>query len=73
MKLLENPVFHNRLKHIDMRYHYIKDMVYKGVVRLQYIPTNEQIADVLAKPLAGTKFIYFRDKLSMTDLAKREC
>lgn len=59
-----------------MRYNYIKDMIQKGVVRLQYIPKDEQIADVLTKPLSGTKFIYFRDKLGMTEnasLTKRDC
>ena len=41
INLSNNPVFRDRSKHIDMRYHYIRDMVQKGVVRLQYILTNE--------------------------------
>ena len=76
VKLSENPVFHDRSKHIEMRYHYLRDMVHKGAIRLQYIPTEEQIADIFTKPLTAVKFVYFRDKLGMAEnasLAEREC
>jgi hypothetical protein len=65
MKLSENPVFHDKSKHIDIKYHYVRDMVQKGAVRLQYIATDEQVADVLTKPLSRVKFEYFRDKLGV--------
>ena len=39
IKLSENPVFHDKSKHIEIKYHYIRDMVEKGVVQLQYVPT----------------------------------
>ena len=65
MKLSENPVFHDKSKHIEIKYHYIKDMVPKGVVKLQYVATDEQIVDVLTKPLASVKFEYFREKLGV--------
>ena len=39
----------------DIKYHYIRDMVQRGAVKLQYVVTNEQIADVLTKPLARVK------------------
>ena len=48
-------MFHDKLKHIEIKYHYIKDMVQRGAVKLQYVATNEQIADVLTKPLARVK------------------
>ena len=41
VKLSENPVFHDRSKHIEMTYHFIRDMVQRGVARLQYISTDE--------------------------------
>jgi len=63
VKLSENLVFHDRLKHIEIRYHYIRDMVQKGVVRLQYVATDEKFAYVLTNPLSRMKFEYFRDKL----------
>ena len=57
IKLSENPVFHDRSKHIEMRYHFIRDLVQRGALKLQYIRTNEQIADILTKPLTTSKFV----------------
>ena len=76
IKLLENPMFHDRSKHIEMRYHFIKDLVQRGALKLQYIRTDEQIANILTKPLTASKFVYFRDNLGMAknaSLAEREC
>ena len=44
--MLEYPVFHDKLKHIEIKYHYIRDMAQKGAVKLQYVVTDEHIADV---------------------------
>ena len=63
MKLSENPVFHDNSKHIEINYHYIRDMVQRRAVKLQYAATDEHIVDVLTKPLARVKFEYFREKL----------
>ena len=65
VKLLENHVFHDKSKHIEIKFHYIRDMVQRGAMKLQYIATDEQIADVLTKPLAIVKFDYFREKLGV--------
>ena len=43
-------------------------MVQRGVVKLQYVATDEQIADVLTKPLARVKFEYFREKLGVLQI-----
>jgi hypothetical protein len=60
IKLFENPVFHDRSKHIEIKYHFIRDRVQKGAMVLQYIPTNQQVADILTKPLAKGKFEMFK-------------
>jgi ATP sulfurylase len=76
IKHSENPVFHDRSKHIEIRYHFIRDYVQRGVVELQYISTEEQVADILTKALNMGKFVFFRDKLgvvSNTFLSMREC
>ena len=54
--MTENLVFHDKSKHIEIKYHFIWDMVYKGAVKLNYVPTEEQVVDVLTKPLAHVKF-----------------
>jgi hypothetical protein len=72
----ENQVFHDRSKHIEIRYHFIKDRVQKGAVQIQYIPTEEQLANIFTKPLVKGKFVFFRDKIGVVEntfLAKREC
>jgi hypothetical protein len=56
INMTENPVFHDKSKHIEIWYHYICDMVERGVVKLQYVGTNEQAADVLTKPVSHVKF-----------------
>ena len=64
-------MFHDKSKHIEIKYQYIRDMVEKGAVKLQYVATDEQVADVLTKPLSKVKFEYFRDKLGVVP-RKRE-
>ena len=59
IKLSENPMFHDRSKDIEMRYHYVRDMVQKNILSIQYVPMTEQTADILTKPLSLTKFVYF--------------
>jgi hypothetical protein len=59
----------DKSKHIEIRYHYISDKVQKGAMKLQYVATDEQIADVLTKPLSRVKLGYFRDKL---DVARKD-
>ena len=69
IKLSKNPVDHDRSKHINIKYNYIRDMVQKGTVKLQYLSTDEQIADILTKPLTWVKFEYFRAKLGVVENA----
>ena len=61
----ENLVFHDRSKHIDIFYHYICDMVQRGALKILYVSIDEQVADVLNKPLSCVKFEHFRDKLGI--------
>ena len=53
MALAKNPNHHQRSKHIDVRYHYVRRQVAKRVIQLEYIATAEQAADQLTKPLSA--------------------
>ena len=63
--MTKNPMFHDKSKHIEIQYFYIRDMEQKWAIKLQYVSTNEQVADVLTKPLSRVKFEYFHDKLGV--------
>ena len=65
VKLFENLVFHDKSKHIEIKFHYIRDMVQRGAVKIQYVAMEEHIPDVRTKPLATVKFEYFREKLGV--------
>jgi hypothetical protein len=57
--MTENPVFHDKSKHKEIRYHYICDMVLRVALKHQYISMDEQVADVLTKPLSRVKLEFF--------------
>ena len=63
--MTENHVLHDKSKNIEIRYFYIREMVQKGAIKLQYVSTNEQVVDVLTRPLSRVKFEYFHEKLSV--------
>ena len=65
IKLKENLMLHDNSKHIDIKYHYIWDMVQRRSIKLQYFPTEEQVTDVLTNPVSCVNFEYFRDKLGV--------
>jgi hypothetical protein len=52
IKLSNNPMFHDRSKHVDIRYHFIRDCVQRRAMRLDYIQTDEQMADIFTKKLS---------------------
>ena len=64
-KLAHNPVFHSRTKHIEIDLHFIRDKVLVGDLKILYVPSVEQIADILTKPLNSSQFNYLRIKLNV--------
>jgi hypothetical protein len=63
--LYKDDVFHDELKHIKIKYHVIHDMVQREAIKIHYVGTDEQVADVLTKPPSRVKFEHFRDKLGI--------
>ena len=54
--LAKNLVFHGRSKHIDIKYHYIREQVKDGEIELNFCRSEDQIADILTKPLKADLF-----------------
>jgi hypothetical protein len=63
--LSKNPVFHDRSKHIDVRYHYIQECVDENRIVISYTATEHQLADVLTKALGRVHFQELRIKIGV--------
>ena len=61
----KNPVQHSKTKHIEIRYHFIRDLVERKIVTLEYIPTKCQNADIFTKPLDRSKFKTLRQVIGV--------
>ncbi|GJW32030.1 hypothetical protein Tco_0052062 [Tanacetum coccineum] len=62
-------VQHSRAKHIDVRYHYIKEKVENGIVELYFVRTEYQLADIFTKPLLRERFNFLIEKLDMRSMS----
>lgn len=61
-------MFHNRSKHIDTRYHFIRECVEEGRAKIEYINTEEQLADILTKALGRDRFMELRSKIGLVEV-----
>ncbi|GJS79744.1 hypothetical protein Tco_0729625 [Tanacetum coccineum] len=67
-----NPVQHFRTKHIDVRYHFIKEQAERGIVELFFVRTEYQLADIFTKALSEDRFKYLVGRLGMRCLTLAE-
>ncbi|XP_059627659.1 secreted RxLR effector protein 161-like [Cornus florida] len=61
----KNLVLHSRTKHIDIRYHFLRELVEQNVVSLEKVHTYQNLADILTKPLHALKFSYLRKSIGI--------
>jgi transposase InsO family protein len=69
IKISKNPVQHSRTKHIDIRHHFLRDLVESEVVSISFIPTENQLADILTKPLDSNRFESLRKAIGVCDMS----
>ena len=70
INLSKNPVLHSRIKHIEIRHHFLRDHVQHGDIALEFICTKKQLADIFTKPLALERFSYIRRGLGLIDISE---
>jgi hypothetical protein len=63
--IAKNPEFHDRTKHIDVRHHFLRQVVEDSTVELRYTPTGDQVTDALTKGLPPTSFSKFWDEMGV--------
>jgi hypothetical protein len=63
----DNLVEHSRTKHIDIRYHFLRDHQQRGDIEIAYVSTKEQLADIFTKPLDDKTFSKLRNELNIFD------
>lgn len=68
IRLVKNPEYHKRTKHIDIQYHFIREKFEHGEIDISYISTDQQLADIMTKALPRDKFERFRTNLPMASL-----
>ncbi|KAD4981990.1 hypothetical protein E3N88_18661 [Mikania micrantha] len=65
--LCANPVYHSRMKHVALDYHFVREKVVGGELQVQHIHSADQLADVLTKPLGRGPFQRLRAKIGVSD------
>ncbi|GKA64866.1 gag/pol polyprotein [Tanacetum coccineum] len=63
--LSANSIFHARTKHVEIDYHFVREEVAQGYLRVQHISTHDQIADIFIKPLPTSRFLFLGSKLQV--------
>jgi hypothetical protein len=67
ISLSKNPGLHERSRHIDLRYHFIRECAEEGKVEVKHVKTENQLADILTKPLGRVRFQELRSKIGMVE------
>jgi hypothetical protein len=67
IRMADNPLEHNRTKHIAIRYHFLRDHQQRGDIEIAYVSTKEQLADIFTKPLDEKTFTKLRHELNILD------
>ena len=65
-QLCSNPIFHSRMKHVAIDFHFIRDQVQSGSLRVAHVSSKDQLADALTKPLPRSTFQTLKYKIGLS-------
>lgn len=65
IRIAEEPRDHRRMKHVDIRYNFMREKIQEGIFKIVYVPSNEQTADIFTKALPNGSFTLLRTKLGL--------
>ena len=66
--LAKNSILHDRSKHIDVKFHFLRDCVDEGQIVIEFVETGRQLADVLTKPLGRLRFTELKKMIGMVEV-----
>ena len=64
--LCSNPIFHSRMKHVALDYHFIREQVQGGALCVAHVSSADQLADALTKPLSRTRYLLLKNKIGIS-------
>jgi hypothetical protein len=65
ISVAKNPVFHERIRHLERRHRFLRDHVEKGDIKMRYIDTERQLTDIFTKPLDASRFATLRREIGV--------
>ena len=68
ISISKNPVMHSKTKHIPIKFHFVREQVSNNTIKLEYVGTKNQIADIFTKPLPKMQFESLRNQLGVFPL-----
>ena len=68
INIYKNPIQHFRTKHIEIRHHFIRELIEDGTLTLEFIHTNDQEADLFTKPLDSKRFEFLRQNIGVISI-----
>ena len=69
INISKNPIMHSKIKHIAIKYHFLRELVQEKEVKLEYVIQRNKIADIFTKPLPKDAFLYLIGKLGVNPLS----
>ncbi|KAB2044571.1 hypothetical protein ES319_D01G100700v1 [Gossypium barbadense] len=72
VSVAENPTHHARMKHVTIDHHFVRENILAGLLQVNFVPSTQQIADVLTKPITPKHFAFFRCALRVMSFSEIE-